>query len=430
MSSETPREAVVRARGLSKCYHVYKRPQDRLKQFFARAGRRHYTEFWALQDLDLDIYRGETLGILGRNGAGKSTLLELVAGTLAPSRGEVTVDGRVTALLELGSGFHDDFTGRENVYVAGAILELSREEMDRRIDRIAAFADIGEFLDRPVKTYSKGMFARLSFSVYANLDPDIFIVDEALAVGDAKFRHKCMHRFRQMQEQGVSIVYVSHDAASMKHICDRVAWIDAGRLRAVGAPDDVVDAYLTDLFHGEQLAKKASATAGQAQPSAEQPPARTLPKSDERIGTGRCTFTAARFLDEGGAETELVIPGRDYIVEVTIENHDLDPDSERFSTGFWISNTRGLTVAAINTIMLEGPLQPPPVGDTTLVRFTMRAPLLASDGYAVTLNVSSPSADGEPILCERLVNALHFRVAGEQNVTGVIGLECRVEVDA
>ena len=146
------------------------------------------------------------------------------------------VRGRVTALLELGSGFHHDFTGRENVYVAGALLGLVREQMDARMERIEAFADIGEFLDRPVKTYSKGMFARLSFSVYANLDPDVFIVDEALAVGDAKFRHKCMYRFKQMQEQGVAVVYVSHDAASMKHLCDRVAWIHAGRLRRVGEP--------------------------------------------------------------------------------------------------------------------------------------------------------------------------------------------------
>jgi lipopolysaccharide transport system ATP-binding protein len=432
MCSDTPPEVVVRARGLGKCYHVYQRPQDRLRQFFARRGRRHYSEFWALQDLDLDIHRGETLGILGRNGAGKSTLLELVAGTLEASRGEVVVDGRVTALLELGSGFHDDFTGRENVYVAGAILELSREEMDRRIDRIAAFADIGEFLDRPVKTYSKGMFARLSFSVYANLDPDIFIVDEALAVGDAKFRHKCMHRFRQMQEQGVSIVYVSHDAASMKHICDRVVWIDAGRLRMVGPPDDVVDAYLTDLFHGEQATATAKREAADQDGAGHDTGKRAqpLPKSDERIGSGRCTFVAARFLDADGNETELVVPGRDYVVEVTVENHDLDPASERLSTGFWISNTRGLTVAAINTIMLDGPLPAPDPGDHVTIRFTMRAPLLASDSYAVTLNVSSPSADGEPILCERLVNALHFRVAGDAQVTGVIGLECRMEVDA
>ena len=432
MCSDAPSDdaVVVHARGLGKCYHVYERPQDRLRQFFARNGTRHYSEFWALRDVDLEIRRGETFGILGKNGAGKSTLLELIAGTLEPTAGEVTVDGRVTALLELGSGFHDDFTGRENVYVAGAILELSREQMDERIERIEAFADIGEFLDRPVKTYSKGMFARLSFSVYANLDPDIFIVDEALAVGDARFRHKCMHRFRQMQEQGVSIIYVSHDAASMKHICDRVAWIDAGRLRAVGPPDDVVDAYLTDLFHGDIEAEKARAAARKvAQPSATDATPRPLHKGDDRIGTGRCTFVGARFVDAAGDETELVLPGERYTVEVTIQNHDVDPEAERISTGFWINNTRGLTITAVNTLMLDGPLRPPASGDTITVRFSLRAPMLASDSYAITLNVSVPSADGEPILCERLVNALHFRVASDQSTTGVIGLECTAEVE-
>lgn len=410
-------QPVVRTHGLGKCYHVYRQPQDRLRQFFARRGTRHYTEFWALRDLDLEVRRGETMGILGKNGAGKSTLLQLIAGTLQPTTGHIEIDGRVTALLELGSGFHHDFSGRENVYLAGAILGFERQQMDERMEQIVAFADIGEFLDRPVKTYSKGMFARLSFSVYANLDPDIFIVDEALAVGDAKFRHKCMHRFRQMQEQGVSILYVSHDAPSMKHICDRAAWIESGALRAVGEPNDVVDDYLTDLFHSEaQRQRPADA------------PQRLA--GDERAGSRRCTFSDAKLTDISGRAVELLSPGEQYLLTATLVNHDLDPDSDDLNAGFWVRNPRGLTLTATSTHLLDGPLRPPARGQSMDVKFTWRLPPLTSGSYAVTLNASTPGPDGEALLCERVVNALHFRVANASEVPGLVAMDCRIEAES
>jgi lipopolysaccharide transport system ATP-binding protein len=203
MSSESPSsECAIRAVGVGKCYHVYDRPADRLKQYLFGRSRKFYREFWAVRGASFEIQRGETIGIVGKNGAGKTTLLQMIAGTLLPTEGELLVRGRVTALLELGSGFNRDFTGRENVFISGAILGVGRAEMERRFDAIAAFADIGEFLDRPVRTYSKGMFVRLAFSVLANLDPDVFVVDEALAVGDAYFRHRCMLRFTRCASAG------------------------------------------------------------------------------------------------------------------------------------------------------------------------------------------------------------------------------------
>jgi lipopolysaccharide transport system ATP-binding protein len=254
----------IRARNLGKCYQVYRRPQERLLQLLFRNRKRFYREFWALRGVDLDLRRGETVGIVGRNGAGKTTLLQLLAGTLQATEGELEVQGRVTSLLELGSGFNGEFTGRENVFLNGAVLGVSRAEMDARFDKIVQFADIGDFLDQPVKTYSSGMFVRLAFSVLANLDPDIFIVDEALAVGDAFFRHRCMYRFAELQEQGTAILFVSHDAVSVKQLCDRVLWLEGGVLREEGDPEPVVDSYLKSLFG---LVEETGQVSGDERPS-------------------------------------------------------------------------------------------------------------------------------------------------------------------
>ena len=411
------REVVLQVEDVSKCYHVYKNPQDRLLQFFLRKHRKLYQEFWALRDVSLQVRRGETLGIVGKNGAGKSTLLQIIAGTVKPTSGNVTVNGRVTALLELGSGFHNDFTGRENIFVAGALLGLGEDEVQERMERIERFADIGEFMDRPVKTYSKGMFARLSFAVYANLDPDIFIVDEALAVGDARFRHKCMYRFKQMQEQGVSILYVSHDAPSMKHICDRVIWLDQGEMRQQGASDAVVDGYLTDLFHGEVLQAKATE------------PGKPTTLGDGRMGSGRCTFEAAKLLNGDGEETDHLVPPHSYTLEVVLRNVNL-AEHERLQAGFWIRNSRGITVTGTNSELLGVRVPTPAVDGRVTVRFTMQPPQLAAGSYSMTLMASTLDPEGQPALCERVTNARVFRISANAKIPGMVGIDCQAEVIA
>ncbi|MDJ0889646.1 MAG: ABC transporter ATP-binding protein [Gammaproteobacteria bacterium] len=240
-------EPVIRAEGLGKCYHIYRRPQDRLKQALWGTGRRFYREFWALRDASFEVSRGEAIGVVGRNGSGKSTLLQLLTGTLTPTVGCARVAGRVAALLELGSGFSPEFTGRENVYMNGAILGIDRREMEERFDSIAAFADIGEFIDQPVKTYSSGMLVRLAFSVSVSVSPDILIVDEALAVGDGVFQFKCMERIRELVDGGTTLFFVSHDIGMVRSLCDRAIYLDAGLLKREGASETVTEQYVLDL---------------------------------------------------------------------------------------------------------------------------------------------------------------------------------------
>ena len=236
-------EAAISVRGVGKMYRIYDRPQDRLKQMLWRGRRTYGREFWALRDVSFEVRRGETVGIIGRNGSGKSTLLQIIAGTLAPSEGEVTVNGRVAALLELGSGFNPEFTGRENVYMNGAILGISREEIQQRFDDIAAFADIGEFIEQPVKTYSSGMMVRLAFAVQASVEPDILIVDEALAVGDVFFRQKCYRRLEELRSRGVSILVVSHAMMDVEQFCQRALLLNVGTAVFQGSSSEAVKRY-------------------------------------------------------------------------------------------------------------------------------------------------------------------------------------------
>jgi len=238
-------EVAIKVENLSKCYLIYDYPRDRLKQFvvprlkraLGRQPNNYFREFWALKDVSFEVKRGETVGIIGRNGSGKSTLLQMICGTLNPSSGSIQTNGRIAALLELGSGFNPEFTGRENVYMNAAVVGLSNEEIDSRFDDIAAFADIGQFIEQPVKTYSSGMVVRLAFAVQAVIDPDIFVVDEALAVGDEKFQRKCFARLEDLKSRGSSILFVSHSPASIIELCDKTLLLDHGtRLMYSPAP--------------------------------------------------------------------------------------------------------------------------------------------------------------------------------------------------
>jgi lipopolysaccharide transport system ATP-binding protein len=239
-------EIAISLKNVSKCFKRYAHPVDRLKEILL-PGKSYAQEFWALQNINLEILKGQTVGIIGRNGSGKSTLLQIIAGTLTPTSGNVEVNGRIGALLELGSGFNPEFTGRENVFLNGAILGLSREEMEQRFEAIAAFADIGDFIDQPVQTYSSGMVVRLAFAVSVNIEPDILILDEALAVGDAAFQFKCFERLERLTKLGVTILFVSHDMASVKLFCEQVLYLANGKERGFGSPDDMAELYFLDM---------------------------------------------------------------------------------------------------------------------------------------------------------------------------------------
>ena len=248
MSSD---DIAIRVTSLGKRYEIYDTPRDRLKQFIlprlrriaGRAEKQYFREFWALKDVSLEIRKGETVGIIGRNGSGKSTLLQMICGTLTPTNGSVQINGRVAALLELGSGFNPEFTGRENVYMNASVLGLSNDEIGRRFNDIVAFADIGDFIEQPVKTYSSGMMVRLAFAVIAHVDADILVVDEALSVGDAVFTHKCMRFIRSFQQHG-TLLFVSHDIASVQNLCRSGIWLKNGRVERSGTAKSVSEAYL------------------------------------------------------------------------------------------------------------------------------------------------------------------------------------------
>jgi len=265
---ELPQEAVsahtnavaISIKNLSKCYQLYAQPQDRLKQFFRRGHHQYYREFWALRDVSFDIMPGEVLGIVGRNGAGKSTLLQLLCSTLNPSSGSIDVHGRISALLELGSGFNPEFSGRENVYLYASILGLSKQEIGERFEEIVDFSGIRDFIDQPVKTYSSGMYVRLAFSVATSVDPDILVVDEALSVGDGEFARKSFERIRGMKEAGKTILFCSHSLYQMEAFCDRVLWLEHGELMLLGEPQEVVRRY-SDFLLGNIGEVKAESAA-------------------------------------------------------------------------------------------------------------------------------------------------------------------------
>ncbi|MDP5238453.1 ABC transporter ATP-binding protein [Uliginosibacterium sp. 31-16] len=252
MSSDT----AIKVENLSKCYQIYAQPRDRLKQFvmprlqkgLGLQPRQYCREFWALRDVSFEVKKGETVGIVGRNGSGKSTLLQMICGTLNSTHGSIQTNGRIAALLELGSGFNPEFTGCENVYLNGAILGLSRAEIDERFDSIAGFADIGEFIERPVKTYSSGMYVRLAFAVQAMVDPEIFVVDEALAVGDEKFQRKCFARLEELKSEGAAILFVSHSSGSIVELCEKTLLLDHGRRLMFGPAPDAIRAYQKLLY--------------------------------------------------------------------------------------------------------------------------------------------------------------------------------------
>lgn len=358
------RQAPIEASGLGKCYHVYRRPADRLKQAALGAlgsGRRYYDEFWALRDVGFEVPRGTAMGVIGRNGSGKSTLLQMIAGTLTPTEGRAVIRGRVAALLELGSGFNAEFTGRENVYMNGAILGLSRREMDDRFEDIAAFADIGEFIDQPVKTYSSGMMVRLAFAVQVQVEPEILIVDEALAVGDNLFQKRCFERLEQLRAGGVTILFVSHDQESVRTLTDRALLLHHGRALAYGTSAEVLLEYRR-LLHTEEKAyfahatetvrKKAEATrraletagaAGAAGGGA------AAGGKSERMSFGGLDAEVLRVevLGEDGSAKNHFYPGEAIGIAITCRvNRDMD----KINIAFRLRNKQGVKVTSWGTL--------------------------------------------------------------------------------
>lgn len=410
-------EIAIRVEEVSKLYQIYDQPHDRLKQAILPrlqrlAGaepRRYHREFQALRDVSFTIGRGETVGIVGRNGSGKSTLLQIICGTLTPSSGNIESNGRIGALLELGSGFNPEFTGRENVYLNGAILGLDRQEIDARYDRIKEFAEIGDFIDRPVKTYSSGMFVRLAFSIQANVDAEILIVDEALAVGDAAFVHRCMHRFHQLQEQGTTILFVSHDASAVKRLCDRALYLESGMLKADGDANSVVDAYLSTLFMNVRRdAHTLQKPADVPQDAAVQKLEKTL-LGDLREGDQSLEIVSVGLRTADRQALKSVRWGESFRLCVAIMNNAVDPGTT-LCAGYIVRDPRGIEIASTNSMFEGTDLRAPATGGELAVEFLVTLPMLSPGVYAITPGVSVVTLGSEFSIRDRIVNSLLLTV--------------------
>jgi lipopolysaccharide transport system ATP-binding protein len=422
----------VRVQRLSKIYRLYAQPQDRLKEMLlGRFGRRFSRDFWALQDISFELVRGQRLGVIGRNGSGKSTLLQILAGTLAPTSGGVDVRGRVAALLELGSGFNPDYTGRENIYVNASILGLSREETDQRFDAIAAFADIGEFLDQPVKTYSSGMFVRLAFAVATSVDADVLLIDEALAVGDVFFTQKCYRHLYDLVDRGVSVVFVSHDTTAVSQFCTSVLVLEQGRAAFVGDPVVGIRTYFS-LQRGSPstLAVDASRPLVGLQVDRQPGPGTIEWPAPEAFSP----LDGITYIGSGARCTALAVcdahrmPSRQFEMGETalfFFEFTLDQDIQAPIGGLEIFNERHIVVHGKNTLQYEVPV-PPTAPSGSRVRFSRRIVLDVAPGeYTFTLGLASAPPDviarvawmSYPAVAERLHPVVVASHAGSFTIT-------------
>ncbi|BCT68753.1 ABC transporter ATP-binding protein [Nitrosospira sp. NRS527] len=297
-------DIALRVSNLSKTYRIYDRSQDRLLQSLWGSRKQLYREFMALDSISFDVYRGETVGVIGLNGSGKSTLLQLIAGTLTPTKGEISINGKVSALLELGAGFNTEFTGRENIYLAASIAGLTSLEVEQRYDRIAAHADIGGFIDQPVKTYSSGMYVRLAFAVAISVEPDVLIIDEALAVGDMEFQTKCMVTLKKMQERGTTILFVSHDIGAVSALCRRTLYLKRGQAREFGPTAEVVARYIREVqeANNRTITGAIADAVTQATETTGITEAAGIPDAIENTGTARTAITMSSLPPAGNEQ--------------------------------------------------------------------------------------------------------------------------------
>lgn len=428
-------EVVVQAAGLGKSYAIFKRPEDRLKQMLSRGRRRYFHEYWALRDVDLTIRKGETLALIGHNGAGKSTFLQLLCGTIAATTGSIAVAGRVGALLELGAGFNPEFTGRENMELAAAVLGLSSVELAAKTEAIIDFADIGDFLDQPVKVYSSGMYARLAFAVMAHMDPDILIVDEILSVGDAAFQQKCMRFIRRFKANG-TLLFVSHDMAAVLALCDRAIWIEAGTIRQQGTAREVCAAYQASVQGGEintnafrigasrapseaphpvDLREEALREAGQA-PRVE---VFAFDPDAPWFGKKGGTIVDTRVVDLDGAVMTAFSGGEEITLVIEAQAHEA---LTRPILGFIVKDRLGQNLFSDNTNMsyADCPVAVGP-GDRLTASFTFRLPFMPAGDYAISVAL----ADGTQEEHEQhhwIDEAMIFRVVSQNAAKGLIGI--------
>lgn len=436
-------DIAIKVENLSKCYHIYDQPRDRLKQMIlprlqsvvGLQPKKYFREFWALKDVSFEIKKGETVGIIGRNGSGKSTLLQMICGTLNPTSGGIQTHGRIAALLELGSGFNPEFTGRENVYLNGSVLGLSKEEIDSRFDEIAAFADIGEFIEQPVKTYSSGMVVRLAFATQAYVYPDVLIVDEALAVGDVNFVHKCMHHFHYMQERGTTIVLVSHDATAIKTLCNRAIWIDQGELQAISMSSLVVDQYLASIVNLPVVMNFGDGQTGNEEGMRVLPingceaGECNIPNIDRRTGDQSFSFVGVGLYDLQMRRTSVFSNRSTVLLRMTLRNHRLD-EGRLMVLGYSLRNNRGVDIASNNSEIEGTEIRAPAPGRTLTIKTSIDLPEFHPGSYSISISIGYRLNDeGRMQNTDGITNAVIFDITANRTVHVLMSLNTTYEVE-
>lgn len=401
-------DIAIQISNLSKAYKIFEKPTDRIKESLNPFGKRYSKDFYALHNVSVSIYKGETIGVIGKNGAGKSTLLKMITGVLTPSSGNITINGRIASLLELGAGFNPEMTGIENIYFNGTIMGYTKKEIDAKLDDILDFADIGDFIHQPVKMYSSGMFARLAFAVNVNVKPDILIVDEALSVGDVFFQNKCFKRMADLQKQGVTVLFVSHDMGSIRQLCSKCLWLDNGTKRQYGPVEEVAAAYFNEqLAERNQLHKEAVKQPQEVDRGIQ--PVLTekkmiLPRLAPCQGFFNKDVVIQSFVFlENGRQAAILEDGHTYEAVMAVEFHKA---FDKLIYGFVVENNKGIAVIGVNswmtsqckTINVDSP-------GTILARFTFTMPKIMQGSYTVSPAVAQGTAS-EHIQLTWLENAL------------------------
>jgi ABC-type polysaccharide/polyol phosphate transport system ATPase subunit len=413
---------------VSKSYSIYAAPRDRLKELATFNQRSFHTDYWALLDLTFEVSRGETFCIVGENGSGKSTLLQICAGILQPTSGHVRVNGRVAALLELGSGFNPEFSGRDNVYLNGAILGFSTKDMDRRLPDIEAFAEIGDFIRQPVKTYSTGMTVRLAFAVAIHLDPEILLVDEALAVGDVYFRQRCMRKVQELRNRGVTILFVSHSTGDVKALGDRAMWLEKGHMMAIGQTDVVVTKYLAAMTEKDAEYRSHEARPAEVRQVIDlQEVERSIPNIDHRFGDGRGEILGIGSYGPEGHRLAQLQPNTTIVVRISAR---AKVNLDRPIVGFMFRNHLGVDFAGTNTAREGHELPPLLAGEICTVDFYIDLPALYSSTFSFSPAIANGSIEQYNI-CDWIDNALALPMErGEGPIYGQFHFPCRVQVNS
>jgi len=438
-------DIAIKVTDLEKVYKLYDKPSDRLKEALHIGRGKHHTEHRALKGVNMTIRQGECVGIIGTNGSGKSTILKIITGVLSPTAGEVEVNGRISALLELGAGFNMEYNGIENIYLNGTMIGFSKKEIDQKLDEILAFADIGDYVYQPAKTYSSGMFVRLAFAVAINIDPEILIVDEALSVGDVFFQAKCYHKFEEFKEMGKTIVFVSHDLSSISKYCDRVVLLNQGVKLGEGAPKQMIDTYKQvlvgqytptesegeRLLDDEQLRAMAakgvdgSKLDGRQQDGTAENRITGLTENPDLLeyGSKKAQITEYYITDEKGTRTAAILKGSIFSIHMRVEM------TERIAApifAFTIKNVRGTEITGTNTMFEKAFLDSVEAGDTKEITFTQEMNLQGGD-YLLSLGATGYEDDDFTVY-HRLYDVLSVTVVSDKDTVGFYDMNSTVLV--